>query len=101
MYILNPFTGMFKRNTKKFYTYTVIQGIPNGDMIFKIQIVNPDGNIIKETEESCAKVEENILMAKTCWININFRQYGEYSIRVVIKCNDEYEIVGSLNIYIT
>lgn len=95
IYLCNPFTAAFGGLIKKFYTYAVIQGIPNGRALFKIQLLNPDGQIVKETEESSVIVEENIVRAKTKWQNINFLKKGEYTLAVLLKCNGEYDIVGS------
>lgn len=100
LYICNPFTGTTGRNIKKFYTYTVIQGIPNGKAEFKIQIISPTGGVIKETDDNTVMVEENIIRAKTQWSNINFSENGEHTLKVLIKCNNEYDIVGSSYVYI-
>jgi len=101
MYISNPFTGSFGRFIKKFYTYTVIQGIPNGQMCFKIQIVDCYGEIVKETDDNIVFVKENLIRAKTKWSNISFLCGGEYAIRVLIKCNSEFEVVGSTSLHIS
>lgn len=98
--IYNPFTAAFGGIIKKFYTYAVIQGIPNGKAVFKIRIVGPVGNLIKETEESSVMVDENIIRAKTKWQNINFAKRGEYTITVLLKCNNEFDVVGSSCIFI-
>ncbi|HBM79756.1 MAG TPA: hypothetical protein DD426_02780 [Clostridiaceae bacterium] len=95
MYICNPFTAAARANIKKFYTYTIIQGIPNGLVIFKIMITDPFGNIVKETEESIVLAEENIIRVKTLWMNINFDNTGEYKFAVLIKCNKGFEITGT------
>lgn len=95
VFICNPFTGTAGRNIKKFYTYAVIQGIPNGMLTFKIQIVRPNGSMVKETENNTILVEENIIRAKTQWLNVNFNECGEHIVQVLIKCNNEFEVVGS------
>lgn len=100
MYIINPFTGMSARFIRKFYTYTVIQGIPNGMTAFKIQIIGPDEKLVKQTEESQVMVEENIIRAKTQWSNICFDDHGEHAVRVLIRCNNDYDVIGTSHIYI-
>jgi len=100
MYICNPFTGTSKKSVKKFYTYAVIQGISNGLINFKIQIISPRGNMVKETESNGVMVEENIIRARTQWLNINFNECGEYTIRVLIKCNNMFDTVGYSHIFI-
>lgn len=100
MYICNPFTGISKRSTRKFYTYTVIQEMPNGEAAFRIEIVSPDGKIIKQTEDNNILVEENLIRVKTQWSNIIFNDTGQYSIRVLIKCNNEFDVIGSSHLYI-
>jgi hypothetical protein len=100
LYICNPFTAAFGGFMKKFYTYMVIQGIPNGITKFKIQILNPDHILIKESEESVIYVEENVIRAKTKWQNINFAKKGEYTVAVLLKCNNEFDIIGSSGIFI-
>lgn len=100
MYICSPFTAALSGMVKRFYTYTIIQGIPNGMATFKIQLLNSQGKLIKETDESSVLVEENIIRAKTKWQNINFTKSGEYLLYVLIKCNNEYDVVGSSCIYI-
>lgn len=101
MFISGPFTCMSRKCTRRFYTYTVLQGIPNGFLTFKIEIAGPDGRIIKSTEENTSIVEENLLLVKTRWLNIRFNEHGEHTVRVLVKCNNEFDIIGSSNIHIT
>lgn len=98
-YICRPFTAISKKSIREFYTYTVIQGIPNGWLTFKIQITNQDGRIVRETEKSRVQVSENLIIARTKWSNIGFYDMGEYTLKVLILCNNEFEVVGSSNIY--
>jgi hypothetical protein len=100
MYLCNPFTGSLANQIKKFFTYTIIQDMPNGNAIFKIQILGPKGIIIRETEESLVYVEENIIRIKTKWVNIPLRERGLYTLRVMLKCNGMYDEVGCSHMYI-
>ncbi|KPU44136.1 hypothetical protein OXPF_23030 [Oxobacter pfennigii] len=100
MYICNPFTGSSGKIMKRFFTYTVIQGIPNGEQIFKIQLLDSGNKLVKQTDETKVKVEENLIRAKTQWTNIMFQQSGEHSLRVLLKCNNFFEVIGSSNLYI-
>lgn len=100
IYICNPFTGTTEKNIRRFFTYTIIQGIPNGPTTFRIEIANPKGSIVKATEESTVTVEENIIRAKTKWSNMIFSETGEYTVRVLLKCNNEFDVVGTSNIYV-
>lgn len=95
LYIYNPFTAISGRNIKSFYTYSIIQEIPNGYMTFKAQIISPSGKVIKETEENTVEVGENVLRIKTQWSNISFFECGEHMIVVLMKCNNDFDIVGS------
>lgn len=100
MCILSPFTAISGGLVKRFYTYTVIQGILNGATIFKIQLLNQSGKVIQETEESRVYVEENIIRAKTKWQNVQFNKNSEYVLQVMIKCNNDYDVVGCSSICI-
>lgn len=100
VYIYNPFTAISGGSIKRFYTYAVIQGIPNGMMTFKVQIMSPRNKIVKESSESTVMVEENIIRVKTKWHSINFSEGGEHRIILLIKCNNEYDIAGSACVYI-
>lgn len=100
IYIYNPFTAVSGKSIKEFYTYAIIEGIRNGIMAFKIQIINPEEKILKETEISTVFVEENIVRVKTKWSNLSFNGRGEYKIILLLKCNYEYEVAGSICIYI-
>lgn len=100
MYILNPFTATSKRHINKFFTYSVIQDVPNGILCFKIQIVSPQEKVVKETEENITIVKNNLVIIKTQWTNISFDNSGQYTIRVLVKFNNDYDTVGSSHIYI-
>ena len=92
--IYNPFTALSKENAKKFYTYTLIQGIPNDMLTYKIQIISPGHFILKETDANTTMVNHNLLTVKTLWSNISFNEVGNYMLQVLIKCNNQFEAVG-------
>jgi hypothetical protein len=94
IYIYNPFTAVSGRNVKKFFTYSIIQEIPNGHITFKIQILSPRGIVLKETGENTAMVDDNIIRVKTQWINTAFHEKGQHAVEVLIKCNNDFDMVG-------
>lgn len=94
IYIYNPFTAISGKNIKKFFTYSILQEIPNGQIIFKLRIIGPSGRVLKETEDNTTAVDENIIRVKTQWINTSFSEKGQHLIAMLMKCNNEFEIVG-------
>lgn len=94
VYMYNPFTAISGKSIKRFYTYSIIQGIPNGQVTFRIQIISPRERIVKETGDNTVLVEENIIRVKTEWKNILFDERGEHTFTVLLKCNNEYETSG-------